>query len=116
MDIEELVNRNGGEAIVFGEGWETHKCGKCLACNANPGVQAGKIIYRVLPKHDGIYIRLYVADALYKLLKDSYQRKCVGKWIEDGKNSGVEIVVQYVSDIVGKLNELYGAYQKDLRG
>ena len=46
MNVNKLIDLNGGEAIVFGEGLETHKCGKCLACNATPGVRAGKIIYR----------------------------------------------------------------------
>lgn len=116
MNIKELIDSNGGDVIAFGEGWKTHQCSNCLACNANPGARSGKIIYRVLPKRDGIYIRLYVADALCKLLKDAHQRKRVGKWLEDNKNSGVEIVVQRVGDIVGKLNELYDAYQKELRG
>ena len=35
MNIKELIDRNGGEAIAFGEGWKTHKCGKCLGLLPN---------------------------------------------------------------------------------
>lgn len=114
MNIKELIDRNGGEAIAFGEGWKTHKCGKCLACNANPAVRP-KVIYRVFPKGDGIFIRLYVANVVYELLKDTCRRIGVGTWIEDGDESGVEMVVQEVGDVAKALNKLYDAYQKALR-